>query len=257
MLAAGTVLPRVQASQTGGFTFAALNDLHHVAEECDAWFVQRFAEVQHHQPELILLLGDLAHRGALTDLQAMRRLTGNLNVPCYPVPGNHDNDLPLDTSLYRQVFPGRLNYRVDHGGWTFLGLDTTDGNAWKDTVVAADTLAWLDAELPKLDRRRPLVVFTHFPLARGLTTVHGHMMTPRNAEALLDRLVGFNVRTVFSGHFHGISEREYRGLPLVTGACCSRVEKNHDGTTVKGWWLCRAEPDGQLTRTFQPLPLDA
>ena len=49
--------------------------------------------------------------------------------------------------------------------------------ARRDTKIQAETLQWIDDTLPKLDKQRPTVIFTHFPL--GMLTPS----RPRNAVA--------------------------------------------------------------------------
>jgi len=100
--------------------------------------------------------------------------------------------------------------------------------------------------LPKLDPQKPTVVFTHFPLGAGVK------MRPLNAEAVLERFLDFNLRGVFSGHYHARTAVAYRGIEVVTNACCARVRDNHDGSKGKGYFVVNGTPDGLLTREFVP-----
>lgn len=238
----------------GSFGFAALNDLHHAGPECDAWFTRLAGEVAARRPAFALLLGDLAHRGETASFDALARIWREAGVAVFPVPGNHDNDIAGDPRLYAETFPARRNYRFGYAGWQFVGLDTTDGTVWEAATISAETLEWFDADVHHWDLAAPTVVFTHFPLAPGIVNEHGAPMTPRNAADLLARIAAQpNVRAVLSGHFHGNTERRQGELLLATGACCSRVDHAHDGTTTKGWWWCTAHPDGALRREFVPL----
>ena len=97
--------------------------------------------------------------------------------------------------------------------------------------------------MPKLDRKRPTAIFTHFPLG-PLTPSR-----PENADALLERLIGLNLQAVFSGHFHGFTERVLGNVALTTDRCCAISRANHDGTPEKGYFLCEAKA-GRITRTF-------
>ena len=36
------------------------------------------------------------------------------------------------------VFPGQLNYHCAHAGWQFVGLDTTQGTDFADTLIGKD-----------------------------------------------------------------------------------------------------------------------
>lgn len=234
-----------KASQGGQrFRFIAVNDLHHAAPACDEWFAAVVRQLRTHEGvEFALLLGDLADTGRAESLAAIRDHFGGLGVPFYPLIGNHDYVNPTDRRAYEQTFPRRINYRFEHRGWQFVGLDSTQGTAWKDTRIQPPTFTWLDNALRKLDRHKPTVLFTHFPLGEGMP------MVPLNASEVLRRLLDHNLQGVFSGHHHGYTLRQFKGVDVVTNRCCSRFRDNHDGTKEKGYWLVTAEKE-KLTREF-------
>ena len=91
-------------------------------------------------------------------------------------------------------------------------------------MVADSTLKWLNERAPKLDSKRPTVLFTHFPLG---FIVPGR---PRNADAVLEPFKDLNLQAVFNGHFHGLTERRRWNATLTTDKCCSFHHANHDGT---------------------------
>ena len=170
-----------------------------------------------------------------------------LGIPVHAVPGNHDHLTDTDRVAYEASFPNQANYRFEQCGWQFVGLDTSEGTHFKDTHISQVTLDWLDAELPRLDRAKPTVVFTHFPLGTDVT------YRPKNADDLLRRFHACNVQAIFSGHWHGYTERRAGDAVLTTDRCCSRVRGNHDGTPEKGWFVCEAAA-GKITRRFVKIP---
>jgi hypothetical protein len=101
----------------------------------------------------------------------------------------------------------------------------------------------VDDHLPKLDKLKPMVILTHFPLGANVK------YRPANADDLLDRFREFNLRAVFDGHWHGFTERTRGATVLTTNRCCSLKRDNHDGTKEKGYFVCDAK-DGQITRKF-------
>lgn len=240
---------RAQSKPTGAgaVRFAVLNDFHHDSVACDAWFEKLFQSVgAHGRLAFVAGLGDLANAGKPESLAAIKRLAAALPGPFYTVPGNHDNDVEETTRIYAEVFPGWLNYSWTEAGWQFVALDTTDGKKWGDTRIGDATFAWLKSELPKLDPKKPTVVLTHFPLGAGVK------YRPLNAEAVLERFLDFNLRGAFSGHYHAQTAVAYRGIEVVTNACCARVRENHDGTKAKGYFVANGTPEGTLTREFVP-----
>jgi hypothetical protein len=241
--------PRLRASEQprGAFRFLVVNDLHHASAECDPFFEELVTQMRGHGPVgFCLIVGDLADKGRPESLRAVRRTFGGLGAPIYPVPGNHDCDLEQNTRAYDEVFPDRLNYHFEQGGWQFIGLDSTDGNNWGQTQVQPATLAWLDETLPRLDRARPTVLFTHFPLA----PVANALLTPTNAAEVVARFEGWNLRCAFTGHYHARTETPHGNGALITNACCARVRDNHDRTVPEGYLLCTAHADGALEREF-------
>jgi hypothetical protein len=232
-------------AQAGAFRFLVVNDLHHGEAGDDPFFRSLVAQMRSHgEVDFCLMVGDIADRGLPSSLAAVRAIFGGLRVPLYAVPGNHDNDVEKTTRIYSEAFPGRLNYTFAHEGWQFVGLDSTEGEKFQNTRIADASLAWLDATLPSLDRARPTVLFTHFPLAEGVN------LRPLNAGDVLARFKGLNLRATFGGHYHARIERRLGDTPLVINACCSRLRDNHDGSLEEGYLLCLAQPDGRLTWEF-------
>ncbi len=226
------------------FRFHILNDLHHAAPECDPWFARVVARLREDgDHEFALLLGDLTDTAKPGSFAAVKEAFSRIHRPFHVQIGNHDQLAGGDAGAYEAAFPDRRNYAFEHRGWQFVGIDSTQGTDSSDTKVSERTLAWLDGNVGRLDRRRPVVLFTHFPLGKGAR------MAPLNADDVLGRFLGLNLRGVFGGHYHAQTETAFHGTPVVTGRCCARVRGNHDGSKEKGWWSVTAA-DGRLTRTF-------
>ena len=231
------------------FSFIAVNDLHYQEEACAPFFERIIEAMRKSAPEaaFCLVSGDLADQGKPEQLAGVRAALQKFARPIYAVPGNHDHLTDSDRRGYEENFPNQTNYHFTHSGWQFVGLDSSDGTKWQNTRISGETLAWMDETLPKLDRERPTVVFTHFPLGEGVT------YRPANADEALRRLNGYNVQAIFSGHWHGFSERKAGAITLTTDRCCSRVRGNHDGSKEKGWFVCVAR-GGRIERTFVEAP---
>jgi hypothetical protein len=151
----------------GEFFFLAVNDTHYLDRRCGPWLEGAVRQMKGHaeKPEFCLYAGDLTDQGKAEQLAAARNLFSALGVTTLPVIGNHGDLSQDDRKSSEESFPKRMNDLFEHRGWYFLGLDSTDGVRWEKTAVGPATLRYLEETLPKLDRRRPLVVFTHFPLA--------------------------------------------------------------------------------------------
>src|SRR5262249_54068613 len=134
-------------------------------------------------------------------------------------------------------------YRFEHRSWQLVALDSTQGQLSRNTSVQAPTLRWLDDMIPQLDKKRPTIVITHFPMGPFV------IGRPKNADKVLDRFKEINLQAVFSGHWHGFTERKVGPVTLTTDRCCSFRRQNHDGTKEKGYFLCHAK-DGKILRSF-------
>ena len=238
-LAAGASPP------TTDFSFIAVNDLHFRDAGCVGWFERVVAQMKASAPkaEFCLLGGDLADEGKTEQLESVREIFGKMGMPVHSVVGNHDYLEDNTRAAYESLFPAQINYLFEHRGWQVLALDTTEGTKALNTVISPVTLGWLDERLPGLDRVRPTILLTHFPLGQFV------IGRPRNADDLLNRCLDLNLQAVFSGHFHGFTERTSHHATLTTDRCCSRVRANHDGTKEKGWFVCEASA-GQVSRRF-------
>jgi predicted phosphodiesterase len=251
-LSAGTLLAlglwpgALRAAEHGdseSFPFLVINDTHCMSADCGAYLEGVVKQMKAENADFCLHAGDLTEKGERDYFATVRDVFKELGVRTYPVIGNHDYQSQTDRRAYTQLFPLRINYYFRHRGWQFLGLDSSDGLRYEKTQIQSATLDWVDDNLPRLERERPTVILTHFPLGAGVT------YRPANADDLLDRFRDYNLQAVFSGHFHGFTERQTGKVVLTTNRCCALKRDNHDGTKEKGYFICTAH-EGKITRKF-------
>ncbi len=253
LLAAGLWPGRLRAAENGkgdsDWTFLAVNDLHYSDAQCAPWFEKVVAAMKASAPkaDFCIISGDQANGGTKEQLTSVRDIFKTLGMPFYTTPGNHDHVKDYDRTAYDAIFPGQLNQTFEHRGWQMIGLDTSDGTKSYGTTIHDSTFEWLRTNLPKLDKTKPTILFTHFPLGTKL------IVRPLNAEALLGTLAEFNLQAALSGHWHGFTEETRHSTTLTTDRCCSRVRDNHDGTKEKGWFVCTVK-DGTVSRRFIEIP---
>jgi 3',5'-cyclic AMP phosphodiesterase CpdA len=248
LLAAGLWPGSLRAAEPAGkdFSFLVVNDLHALDDKCHPWFEKVVETMKGHRekPEFLMICGDLSEGGTAKQLDAVKGIFGAAKIPYHVVPGNHDYLKTGERTHYDDLFPKQLNYRFDLHDWQFVALDSTEGTKAQGTAIGAETLEWIDGQLPKLDKKKPLVVFTHFPLADGVK------MRPKNADDALKRFGEHNLRAAFGGHYHGFTEKKAGAAVLTTNRCCAFSVGNHDGTKEKGYFLVTVS-DGVLKREFQ------
>ena len=101
-----------------------------------------------------------------------------------------------------------------------------------------------DETLPTLDPLAPTVLATHFPLSSAIRSC------PLNADAVLARFIGHNLRGVFGGHYHARTSAPRGDIHLITNACVARVRDNHDKTPEKGYLVVDGDANGRLKTSF-------
>ena len=251
-VALGSLLPSGLAARepSPDFSFVVANDLHYRDKRCAEWFQAVTASIRalRPRPAFVLLNGDLSEEGTPAQLGAMRELFWSLPMPVHATMGNHDYSHDERRANFERELRGARNFRFrQNGEWEFLCLDTTYGHRLYRSWITGETLAWVDANVPRIARDKPLVVFSHFPLGRN-------WLRPLNTNQLVERLRGHNVRHVFCGHWHGWTERRQRAVPVTTGRCCSWWRTNHDRSDERGYFLSRVTGD-TLLHEFVAVPV--
>ena len=243
LLAAGAWPGHALGKEGDHFRFVVVNDLHYIDGECGKWLSGVMTRIKTEKPDFCLVAGDLTEHGREEHLRGVREVLDRAGIPHHVVIGNHDYTTHTDRAPYEMIFPNQLNYKFEWKGWQFVALDTSEGTRYQDTHIQPATLRWVDEHVGELNRRKPTVIVTHFPLGPGV------QYRPLNADELLEKFVDVNVRAVFSGHFHGFTERTLKNTIFTTNRCCALKRNNHDKTTEKGFFVCDA--NGQhVLRSF-------
>lgn len=231
-------------TSAGDFQFICVNDFHCFDDHCRPWFEKTAAQMKATpgKTQLLLIAGDMADGGVARQYAIVRDIFQPLGWPTYVTVGNHDYVHDGDRKAYEQFYPHSINYHLDFQGWQIVTLDSSNGTKATSTIVP-ETLQYLDDLLPKLDKNKPLILMTHFPLGEKVTN------RAKNADAVLDRLKPFNVRAIFCGHYHALTQRQFQNSIVTTDRCCSFKRNNHDGSKQKGYFLCQAK-NGSITREF-------
>ena len=186
-------------------------------------------------PDFIMFTGDLTHT---TDNPVERRkrlaefktIVSDLKVKTVRfMPGEHDASLDFGKA-YKEYF-GDTNYTFEHKGVHFIVVDNvSDPRA----QIGDEQLSWLAADLAKLKKDAPIVVFTHRPL---FDLVPQWDWATRDGAKAIDLLMPYSNVTVFYGHIHQEHHR-------MTGHIAHHA--------AKGLMFPLPAPGSQLNRT--PLP---
>ena len=170
-------------------------------------------------PEILVVTGDLTHRGRPAELERASELLGSLGLPLLAVPGNHD--IPY-------VFPKRFTRTREawdrvfataqpvymSGQLAIVGMNSV--RPWRQQGGALDS-SQLDRLAPKLEAAQPGALRT--------VALHHHLAAPpwraahkrpvRKRDLVLQSLASAGVELVLSGHVHQSAVAERREFEVV------------------------------------------
>ncbi len=186
------------------------------------------------RPDLLLVTGDLTHRGSQSAYDRVAGHLASLGTPWYAIPGNHD-----DPHAMRRRFGGELMPEmIQAGSWRILLVDSTvagepSGRLSPHAEVRIEEALTRDPAPPTL------IALHHPPLATGTAWLDAIGLA--NPELLMRHLSpARGIRGVLSGHLHQDFERVSRGI--VYYGCPSTAMQFLQGTprpatdTGRGGW---------------------
>ncbi|MEO7386848.1 MAG: 3',5'-cyclic-AMP phosphodiesterase [Gammaproteobacteria bacterium] len=177
------------------------------------------------RPDVVLATGDLVQDETRAGYERFRDLLGDLKVPVYCLPGNHD-----DPDVMRQVLsaaPFQFCGVAEHGEWTLVMLNSfapqDDGGA-----LAPEELDRLERALAEHRTPHCLIALHHQPVPMGSRWLDSvALRNPAELLALCDRYQ--HVRGIVWGHVHQASDRERQGVRLLsTPSTCAQFKPASD-----------------------------
>jgi hypothetical protein len=234
------------------FTFVHITDVHLLKDtsECkkiyghtsfadpQRFFRETIDEIDRIGPDFVVCTGDLIACGdremiykAKEWYELFSHLTDDLDMPFYPVLGNHDlvgvynrnvdiTDPRYGKGMYEEYF-GPTYYSFDYGLYHLMVLDPHHvAGRRMEYLLPRQQLGWLEKDLT-LNIDKPTLIFFHEP-------------TPdwENRKKVLNILKQYNIQGMFCGHWHNDTLLDSKRIPeQVTGAVC-------------GCWWYGPNPDG-------------
>lgn len=172
------------------------------------------------RPDALLLSGDLVETGGADAYAELMALLAPIELPLYPVAGNHDERGALSEAFGERLaphshrLPGFLQYAARLGDLRLLVLDTVvplQGHG----ALCATRLAWLAERLAE-DASPTLIAMHHPPFATGIA--HMDAMGLREGGAELEALVQRHpqVQALTCGHLHRSIQTRFGGAVAAT-----------------------------------------
>lgn len=208
------------------FSFAYISDTHLYPKKLNDRFVRAILRAVDDvnaldpQPDFVLFGGDLAQLGQKEELALGAQILEGLKAPVRMMVGEHD--WFLDMGEYWKELFGPPSYSFDHKGvhfvtlmsvnekdfWTARGMTPMqrmqtvaglDNGLQSRFEVGPEGREWLRRDLEKVDRKTPLVVFSHSPLYKYYRPWNFWTEDADEVQALLRP---FERVTVIHGHTH-------------------------------------------------------
>ena len=170
------------------------------------------------RPDVALVTGDITYSGSLNEAAHAREILGQLEMPFFLVPGNHDDRQTLWQVFAGGAIPERqeeaLSFVVDRFPIRLIGLDSTSpGNPGGEWSRDQDT--WLRAVLDQAPERPSLLFFHHPPLKFGVLETDEDGFT--GADRLGDTVAGYrNILALACGHIHLQAHALWQGTVVST-----------------------------------------
>lgn len=167
------------------------------------------------RPDLVLVTGDLTADGGPDDYAHLRGILGQLDMPYYVLPGNHD-DRECIRAAFRQdgYLPatGYLNYVLEGYPLRIVALDTLhDGHP--GGRLCLDRLQWLETTLAEERDAPTLIAMHHPPFVTGLAAFDRDPL--EGADAFASIVAGNrHVERVLCGHLHRAVATRWHGLTV-------------------------------------------
>jgi hypothetical protein len=221
--------------QTGpdDFSFAIVSD--RTGEHRAGVFEKAIERVGLLAPDFVVSVGDLIEGytedpGELAaQWDEFEGMVGELSVPFFYTPGNHDYSNPVMAQVWRERF-GPSYYHFRYRGVLFLVLNSELFSSVSDPgkpVAGPDTreeqLAYAKRVLEK-ERARWTIVLVHQPL--------WDRPQPHADWLAIEELLGTRPYTVFAGHFHNYTKHvrnDRRFITLATTGGGSRMRGKDRG----------------------------
>ena len=170
-------------------------------------------------PEILVVTGDLTHRGRPAELERARELLQSLGLPLLAIPGNHDIPYVLPTRFTRtreaweRVF-GTAQPVYTSERFAIVGMNSV--RPWRHQGGALES-AQLDGLARKLEAAPGGALRT--------VALHHHLAAPpwraahkrpvRKRDLVLQRFASAGVELVLSGHVHQSAVAERREFEVV------------------------------------------
>jgi predicted phosphodiesterase len=173
------------------YSFIVLTDTH--IEDGNTWGLENLKNVIEADGNIkfAVIVGDITQYGEANDIQKFIDIARSLNVPFYPVIGNHD--VYFGNWPHWKDLIGSTCYRINGGAATLFFLDSANA------CFGREQLDWLEREMKTAEGR--VFVFSHANIFVE-SPVDIQQFTDTKERARLISILRNRVSMMFMGHIH-------------------------------------------------------
>ena len=169
-------------------------------------------------PDIVLVTGDITNIGSFEEFEHASKLLGELKMPYYVIPGNHDDRLALWATFGGKACPTRsagfIQYVIELDELRLIAMDSTVPGEPGGELCTTRT-AWLDDRLAE-DPDKPSIIFMHHPPVKfGVieTDIEGFI----GAQRLGDVVEKYScIEAIICGHVHTVAHTRWHGTVVST-----------------------------------------
>jgi len=205
--------------------------------------------------DLIVATGDLAQDHSALAYQHFAEGIARLPAPCVWLPGNHDFQPTMFTTLAASTIADQKQVLVgDH--WQIVLLDSQVFGV-PHGELSEYQLSWLENALAAEPQRHTLVLLHHHPVPSGCSWLDQHSLrNPHMLDTVLQRYP--QARNLLCGHIHQELDLEWQGRRvLASPSTCVQFKPHCTNFTIDaespGWRWLDLYDDGRLDTQVQRL----
>lgn len=204
------------------------------------------------RPDLVLATGDLTESGKPKEYKRLRSILGDLDLPLYVLPGNHDNRENFRDAFWDHAYlPKRsetLCYVIESLPVRIVALDSVKPG-YAGGLLDEQRLQWLVSRLREAPDTPTMIALHHPPFATGIRAMDA---SPFLGVEAFGEIVARNpqIERIVCGHIHRAMQVRWHGTVAVTAPSTSHQvvlelrEKHPLGVTL--------EPPGFLLHHWTP-----
>ncbi|WP_437609333.1 3',5'-cyclic-AMP phosphodiesterase [Erwinia sp. V71] len=216
-------------------------------------------EAQGRDIDLIVATGDLAQDHTVEAYQNFAEGITRLPVPCAWLPGNHDFQPSMFTTLCEAEIADAKHVLLGEQ-WQVVLLDSQVFGV-PHGMLSEYQIEWLEKTLALYPQRHTLVLLHHHPLPSGCTWLDQHSLrNPHMLDAVLQNYP--LARTLICGHIHQELDLQWNGRRvLASPSTCVQFKPHCTNFTIDsvapGWRWLELHSDGRVETDVQRLQTQA